>query len=138
MGQRNYQPKHRTTNTGHRTLNLERDKRQALYQADGWRKFSADFIKENPECYSCGDKASVVDHLVPHQGDLSLFEKSGNHLPLCVKCHNTVTTKFDRNFKRGDTPTEKIKWLNDNRSMNQTLLDRKFKSVRVIPYRRNK
>lgn len=135
MGIRNFQPKHRAAKTGHRTINLERDKRQKLYRGnEEWREFSTRFLKENRECYCCGERSEAVDHLIPHSGDKDLFEKTGNHIPLCNRHHNTVTGKFDYKYRVGDPVEEKIKWLNNERSKNEVMSGRKFPSVKVINY----
>lgn len=78
--------------------------------------------------------ATVVDHMVPHQGDKYWFEKVGNHLPLCVTCHNTVTAKFDRYYVKGDSIEPKTNWLNGERLRNELKLDKKFPSIKVIQY----
>lgn len=111
MGQSNFVPKHRKNSP--RTFN-GRAKIDAMYDGD-WERYRVRFLKVNRECYACGELATVVDHLTPHQGDKQLFEKLDNHIPLCVVCHNTVTTKFDRNYRAGNPITNKIQWLNSRR-----------------------
>lgn len=101
---------------------------------DDWRKFSAAFLEENKSCYCCGEKSQAVDHLMPHAGDTALFEKTGNHIALCSRCHNTVTSKFDRNYRVGDSVEAKVQWLNNERARNEILRSEKFNPVRVIPY----
>lgn len=111
MGQSNFVPKHRKV-TG-RSFNGRRaiDK---MYDAD-WEKYRGKFLAINNECYACGKPSQVVDHLIPHQGDQKLFEKLDNHIPLCIKCHNTATAKFDKNYRAGNPVTDKIQWLNSRR-----------------------
>jgi 5-methylcytosine-specific restriction endonuclease McrA len=74
-----------------------RKNRDKLYDQD-WFKYRDRFLKANPKCYSCGQKSTVVDHLVAHKGDIGLFEKLDNHLPLCKKCHDTITARFDKDW----------------------------------------
>lgn len=81
----------------------------------------------NRECYACGSPATVVDHLIPHQGSNELFRKLDNHIPLCVYCHNTVTTKFDRYAKFGVLNQEKVKWLNAKRFPTEKWSPKKIK-----------
>lgn len=76
----------------------------------------------------------MVDHLVPHKGDEKLFQASGNHIPLCAKCHNTVTGKFDYKYSTGGSIEEKTSWMNTERQKNQFLLDKKFPLVMVVNY----
>jgi hypothetical protein len=90
----------------------------AMYKTSEWTSYRAKFLKVNPECYSCGDPATVCDHLVPWKGDQKLFEKVDNHIPLCSKCHNFITSKFDRNHRPGSTIIPKLEWLSANRSIN--------------------
>jgi 5-methylcytosine-specific restriction protein A len=42
--------------------------------------------------------ASVVDHIKPHKGDKRLFWDMKNHQPLCKRCHDVKTAKFDSGF----------------------------------------
>ncbi len=111
MGQRNFQPKHRK-NSG-RAFN-GRQEIDRMYD-NVWQRYRARFLAINPECYACAAPANVVDHLVPHQGDDRLFKKLDNHIPLCTRCHNTVSTLFDRKYRAGNTIKPKVEWLNRNR-----------------------
>lgn len=79
----------------------------------------------------------MTDHLRPHKGDKTWFEKTGNHIALCEKCHNTVTAKFDKNFREDTGIEEKVKWLSEERARNEMLQNRKFPSVKVLNYGRS-
>jgi len=66
-----------------------------------WQKARARFIKAHPLCVSClkeyrMTKATVVDHIVPHRGDLVLFWDESNWQPLCKHCHDVKTMADDR------------------------------------------
>jgi 5-methylcytosine-specific restriction endonuclease McrA len=87
----------------------------AMYDHD-WMKYSLDFLKENPKCYSCGRDSEVTDHIKAHKGDIKLFWKLDNCLPLCHSCHNTITSLFDRFPVQ--KYQEKLKWLSKNRGIN--------------------
>lgn len=76
-----------------------------------WEKYRMKFLEVNPNCYACGSKATVVDHIQPHKGDEKLFKKTDNHLPLCFKCHNTVTALYDKRYVKGNPIDPKLKWL---------------------------
>ncbi len=91
-----------------------RAKIDAMYDVT-WEKYRARFLAINKECYACGKPSQVVDHLIPHLGNSGLFEKLDNHLPLCIPCHNTLTSKFDRYYRAGNSITPKIQWLSRNR-----------------------
>lgn len=124
MGQRNFQPKHHRKTIG-RSFN-GRQAIEKLYDRR-WKKYCARFLGINRECYACGKPANTVDHLIPHQGDVKLFEKLDNHIPLCEKCHNTVTSLFDRRYRAGNSVTPKIKWLNKNRMPTETWAPKRVK-----------
>ena len=40
--------------------------------------------------------ATVVDHIVPHKGNLELFWAESNLQALCKSCHDRKTTKEGR------------------------------------------
>lgn len=86
-----------------------------MYDAK-WEAYRKRFLAVNPICYCCAKPAVVVDHLKPHQGCEKLFKQTDNHIPLCIVCHNTVTTMFDRDYKAGNSITDKIEWLNRKRT----------------------
>jgi 5-methylcytosine-specific restriction endonuclease McrA len=43
-------------------------------------------------------QASVVDHVKPHRGDITLFHDQSNWQSLCRECHNYKTAKLDGGF----------------------------------------
>ena len=68
-----------------------------------WQVFREWWLRRNPLCVACKKKgriveATVVDHIVPHKGDMKLFWDSGNFQALCVKCHATKTASEDGGF----------------------------------------
>jgi 5-methylcytosine-specific restriction enzyme A len=61
-----------------------------------WRKARAHYLAEHPLCVRCAERqrttaASVVDHVVPHRGDMALFWNQSNWAALCTRCHNAKT-----------------------------------------------
>lgn len=123
---KDFKPRHAGP-SGNREFNGKKEI-DALYDRT-WSGYRLKFLKYNPKCYACGDVATVVDHLIPHQGDVKLFKQTDNHLPLCSKCHNKITGLFDRRHVRGSGLNQnKISWLLRNRVINELT----FK-VRVLP-----
>ena len=61
--------------------------KQRLY-GYGWQQRRRDWLAENPICAMCGNLASVLDHVVPHGGDVALFWDETNWQPLCKPCHD--------------------------------------------------
>lgn len=44
--------------------------------------------------------ATVVDHIVPHHGDMKKFWRTGNVQSLCKRCHDRKTATEDGGFGR--------------------------------------
>lgn len=66
-----------------------------------WQKARQTFLKRSPLCVKCLDagrivEATVVDHIIPHNGDSSLFWDSDNWQPLCKRCHDSVKQAEER------------------------------------------
>ena len=67
-----------------------------LYNNKRWRSYRRFFLSGHPLCVNyteCHNVASVVDHIVDHDGDWGLFWEPNNHRPMCAACHNTKTAK---------------------------------------------
>ena len=61
-----------------------------------WRKYRKYFLSVNPLCVICKDSdmitsATVVDHIIPHKGNMRAFWDKSNHQALC-KCHHDIKT----------------------------------------------
>ena len=71
-----------------------------------WRKARLVFLKSNPTCRMCHQLdrvslAEVVDHIIPHRGDLDLFWDRDNWQALCKSCHDTAKQQEEqRGFSR--------------------------------------
>lgn len=70
-----------------------------------WRRARAVYLREHPLCVRCEREgritpATVVDHIVPHKGDMELFWDRENWQPLCARHHNIKTAREDSNFTR--------------------------------------
>ena len=70
-----------------------------------WQKAREGFLRAHPLCARHEARgevvaAEVVDHIVPHKGDLSLFWNRSNWQPLCKRCHDIKTACEDGGFGR--------------------------------------
>lgn len=59
-----------------------------------WQKVSKLFLSRNPLCIYCQRgghvvASTVVDHIIPHRGDQTLFWDESNWQALCITCHNS-------------------------------------------------
>ena len=106
---RHYKPKKAV---GRKFGATKRNASKAGYDKD-WRIYRFRFLHHNPYCYCCPAKATVVDHIRAHKGDVELFQNTSNHLPLCKTCHDYVTGKFD-SYKEPKTE-EKCQWFTQRR-----------------------
>lgn len=68
-------------------------KHHSLYTTKEWAAARRDFLAARPTCVYCAERglsmsATVVDHIVPHRGNLGLFWDRTNWQGLCFNCHN--------------------------------------------------
>ena len=93
------------------TLKTERikyDKERGTSSSRGynyrWRKYSAQYRKDNPLCVMCEKEGRValaecVDHIIPVSGpDDPLFWEPTNHQGLCIRHHSEKTASEDGAF----------------------------------------
>jgi len=85
----------------HKPLHTD-EVRSAAHRGYGskWQKASKRFLEAHPLCVRCmadGQyvRATVVDHIVPHRGDMRLFWDEANWQPLCKPCHDRKTGEED-------------------------------------------
>ena len=62
------------------------------------------FLQAHPICVRCYaegkiTEATVVDHIIPHRGDMKLFWDKSNWQPLCEHHHNVKTMTEDNNVE---------------------------------------
>lgn len=80
-----------------------RDRRGSTERGYGyrWQKARAGYLSAHPLCRFCHEKgrvtpATVVDHIRPHRGDMSIFWDSSNWQALCAPCHDTTKAQLER------------------------------------------
>lgn len=61
-----------------------------------WQKARMAYLVRHPLCINCQwngkmTPATVVDHIIPHRGDMNLFWDEENWQPLCKDCHDRKT-----------------------------------------------
>ena len=77
-----------------------------------WRKARAAYLQKHPlcECEYCRregrhELATVVDHIIPHKGDMTIFWDSSQWQSMAKACHDRKTAKEDGGF--GNKPKHK-------------------------------
>ena len=73
-----------------------------------WQQAREGYLRSHPLCVAHERKgqvvpATVVDHIIPHRGDMSLFWERSNWQPLCKPCHDFKTATEDSTFARRTT-----------------------------------
>jgi 5-methylcytosine-specific restriction protein A len=72
-----------------------------------WQKVSKAFLKAHPlcQCDECQEGklrlkvSQVVDHIIPHRGDMNLFWNRKNWQAMAKECHDRKTATQDGGFK---------------------------------------
>ncbi len=70
-----------------------------LYNLPAWRKLRMLHLGKESLCRLCRPRAvlaEVVDHIIPHGGDMDKFLDPDNLQSLCFRCHNVKTMTTDR------------------------------------------
>lgn len=65
-----------------------------------WQQAREGFLAKHPLCVYCQREgrvmpATVVDHSVPHRGDMAVFWDSSLWQSLCASCHSSEAQKRD-------------------------------------------
>lgn len=84
----------------------DRRDRDRLY-GRRWHKRSRAFLQEHPLCVQCKARgevaaASVVDHVIPHKGNVDRFWDWDNLQALCVRCHNAKSARERGQWERSE------------------------------------
>ena len=70
-----------------------------------WSKASKAYLAQHALCVICRKQgmytpAVLVDHIIPHKGDGTLFNDMDNWQALCKTCHDIKTATEDGGFGR--------------------------------------
>lgn len=66
-----------------------------------WQKAREAYLKKYPLCIDHErrgyvEPATVVDHIIPHRGDMTLFWDSSNWQSLCKVCHDSHKQRIEK------------------------------------------
>ena len=95
-----YCEKHKQTAARRYNQYVRDPKIQAMYDSTWWRRERRIFLNAHPLC-ECPDcvvndlttPATMVDHKIPHNGDVKLFRDKSNWQAMSLPCHNIKTKK---------------------------------------------
>ncbi|MCC6695003.1 MAG: HNH endonuclease [Candidatus Hydrogenedentes bacterium] len=90
----------------HREVNARRDPNvTALYHTARWRRSSRSFLADHPWCAMCHRApATCVDHIVPHDGDPTLFWDRSNWQAACIECNSRKHMRARNPHRRTPDP----------------------------------
>lgn len=97
---------------------VEHDARRGSAHSRGygvrWDKTSKGFRREHPLCCCCQANGVVtattlVDHVIPHRGDMALFWDPKNWQALCDRCHNVIKKRMEALFDAGKIGAELLR-----------------------------
>ena len=71
-----------------------------------WQKARAGYLMRHPLCVCCLANgrttiARVVDHVVPHEGDMAVFWRSEDWQALCDDCNQRIKQPIELRYKAG-------------------------------------
>lgn len=93
-----------------------------------WERSAALFKVQHPLCLGCEavglvSATEVVDHVVPHKGDLDVFWDRNRWQPACKWHHDVVKQQLEHRYERGAL-TEADLWLNSSAAIAVTQRER--------------
>lgn len=80
-----------------------------------WQATRVGFLRRHPLCECCKANgrvtaAEVVDHIVPHKGDMGLFWDRANWQALCnVPCHQRIKQGVERRYWLGEVDARALR-----------------------------
>jgi 5-methylcytosine-specific restriction enzyme A len=77
---------------------------QIFYLSPEWRAFRRRYLALHPQCGTCGQPATQVDHIVARAKGGASFDEA-NCSPQCAGCHSRKTALYDGGF--GHKPSAK-------------------------------
>ena len=66
-----------------------------------WQQAREGSLRKHPLCVRCDQggmiqAACIVDHVIPHRGDMVLFWDRSNWQSLCGPCHNSYKQRLEK------------------------------------------
>ena len=103
--------KPRVSNMGSRLTTMQPDSWRADKNSSErgydykWQKARKRYLQEHPLCVMCErdgrvTQATVVDHRIPHRGDMTLFWDESNWQSLCATHHSSDKQREERASNR--------------------------------------
>ena len=69
-----------------------------------WQQATKGWLRSHPLCVVCSREATLVDHIIPHRGDMTLFWDSTNWQSMCDHCHNVKRQRESRAWEGASKP----------------------------------
>ena len=81
-----------------------------MYNSPKWRTLRAEKLRQCPQCEKCGDKATEVHHVLPHNGNWDLFLDTDNLMSICHACHLKETQRESNIRKKQKAEAQRKIW----------------------------
>ena len=88
-------------------LNRRRGSAASRGYGHRWRKASVGYRRKHTLCVCCLARfsrtttAELVDHIVPHKGDMKIFWDRSNWQSLCDNCDKTIKRALEHEYAQG-------------------------------------
>lgn len=101
-----------------RPAKQERDERRGSAHERGygarWQAMRPGFLQRHPLCVASKANgviraATVVDHIIPHRGDMRLFWNPSNWQALSAEVHDTIKKTLEARFDQGLIPASDLR-----------------------------
>jgi len=84
-----------------------------LHQGSEWPKARAQYLRAHPLCVGCSAAgktvpATVVDHIVPAEGNQLRFWDQGNWQPCCAWHHNSIKASLEKMWRKREIKVEAL------------------------------
>lgn len=78
----------------------------SLYKTARWQRMRLTHLSARPLCVMCMEEGrvqsgNVVDHIIPHRGDLTLFYDETNFQTLCKRHHDGAKQRAEKGGRSG-------------------------------------
>ena len=87
----------------HAQINERRQNSNSSGYTHEWRQARVEYLRKHPLCVECQKigrttAAKIVDHIIPHRGNKTLFWDESNWQSLCSSHHSIKTAREDGGF----------------------------------------
>jgi len=88
-------------------------KNSRLYHDTKWIAARSRYLAEHPHCLGCQAigqqaQATVIDHIIPHFGNVARFWDVANWQPCCDWHHNSIKATLEKKWLRAELQSDAL------------------------------